>query len=410
MYFTTDVAIIGAGPYGLSLAAHLRALGVDFLIFGNPMHTWLTQMPRGMRLKSEGFASTLYDPDSAFTLAHYCRREGIPYADLGLPIRVETFAAYGLEFQKRFAPELDREAVISLTASSSGFRLRLGNGASVTARRVVTAVGISHYQYLPPVLSSLPEEFATHTSGHTVFDEFKGREVAVIGAGASALDVAAALHGVGAEVRLVSRKPAIHFHEPPGRIPRPLLERLRSPMTGLGPGWRSLFCTRAPLVFRQMPEKFRLKVVDKHLGPAPGWFVKDQVAGRVPFLLGYSLKQAAVENGRVRLELASRDGAVRTLFADHVIAGTGYKVDLRRLSFLDGGVREALRSVNHSPVLSSTFESSVPGLYFVGASSATTFGPLARFAFGAKFTSPRLSRHLAKSASGTIVEKEMAAV
>ena len=181
-------------------------------------------------------------------------------------------------------------------------------------------------------------------------------------------------------------------------------------MTGIGPGWRSLFCTSAPLVFRQMPEKFRLKVVEKHLGPAPGWFVKDQVAGRVPFHLGYSLKHAAVANGRVRLELAGHDGGVRTLLTDHVIAGTGYKVDLRRLSFLDGGVRQALRSVNHTPVLSSNFESSVSGLYFVGASSATTFGPLARFAFGAKFTSPRLSRHLAKSACETIAEEAMVAV
>ena len=200
MPFTTDIAIIGAGPYGLSLAAHLRALGADFLIFGNPMHTWLTQMPLGMRLKSEGFASTLYDADSAFTLAHYCRREGIPYADIGLPVRVETFAAYGLEFQRRFAPELDQDSVISLTASSSGFRLRLENRSSVTARRVVMAVGISHFQYLPPILSALPEEFVTHTADHTVFDEFKGREVAVIGAGASALDVAAALHRAGAGV------------------------------------------------------------------------------------------------------------------------------------------------------------------------------------------------------------------
>src|SRR5580704_12695153 len=94
------VAIIGAGPYGLSIAAHLKACGVDFRIFGSPMHTWTTQMPEGMRLKSEGFASSLYAPDSAFTLRDYCREQCIPYADLGLPVPLETFVAYGLRFQK----------------------------------------------------------------------------------------------------------------------------------------------------------------------------------------------------------------------------------------------------------------------------------------------------------------------
>src|SRR5271154_6650965 len=99
-----DVAIIGAGPYGLSIAAHLAARGITFRIFGSPMHTWLTQMPRGMRLKSEGFASTLYDPDASFTLGNYCTQQGMLYADLGLPIPLETFASYGQAFQKRLVP------------------------------------------------------------------------------------------------------------------------------------------------------------------------------------------------------------------------------------------------------------------------------------------------------------------
>jgi cation diffusion facilitator CzcD-associated flavoprotein CzcO len=89
----SDVAIIGAGPYGLSLAAHLRARGVDFRIFGKPMQTWLEHMPKGMRLKSEGFASSLYDPDSKFTLAAYCKERGLAYADTGMPIPLETFTA-----------------------------------------------------------------------------------------------------------------------------------------------------------------------------------------------------------------------------------------------------------------------------------------------------------------------------
>ncbi len=391
-----DTAIIGAGPYGLSIAAHLKARKVGFRIFGSPMHTWRMHMPKGMLLKSEGFASSLYDPDSAFTLGRYCQEQGAPYADLGLPVPLETFASYGLEFQKRFVTELEDKLVVAMDRSLSGFDIRLEDGELVTARKVVSAVGISHYQYVPPVLAALSEEFVTHSSRHVSFDRFKGRDVTVIGAGASALDVAGLLHVAGACVQLVARKPVVDFHHPPGPIPRPLLDRIRRPTTGLGPGWRSLFCTRAPLVFHAMPQWFRLEVVRRHLGPAAGWFIKDLVVGHVAFHLGFNVVQADIQNGRVQLQLASSDGAQRTLVTDHVIAGTGYRVDLRRLAFLNPGLLAGIRSFENTPVLSMNFESSVPGLYFVGTTSANSFGPMARFAYGARFTARRLARHLGR--------------
>src|SRR5579864_1460478 len=273
----TDVAIIGSGPYGLSLAAHLKARGIEFRIFGRPMDTWLTQMPRNMRLKSDGFASSLHDPAGSFTLRDYCQQAGLPYADIGLPVPLTTFADYGLEFQRRFVPELEQKGVASLTPSSEGFEIGLEGGDIAMARRVVVAVGISHFQFSPPALSELPEEFVTHSSRHRTFERFQGREVVVVGAGASALDVAAELHRAGASVQVVARDSTIHFHNPPGPFPRPLLARLQAPMSGLGPGWRSLLCTSAPLLFHKMPEQFRVKVVRRHLGPAAGWFIKEEV-------------------------------------------------------------------------------------------------------------------------------------
>ena len=397
-----DVAIIGAGPYGLSIASHLKAGGVDFRIFGSPMQTWRTQMPKGMRLKSEGFASTLYDPESEFTLGRYCQQRGIQYSDIGFPIPLDTFTAYGQEFQKRFVPQLEEKAVVSLDRISAGFQLSLADGATVAARKVVVAVGISHFQHVPPVLSALPDNFVSHSSKHRTFERFRGREIVVLGAGASALDVAALLHEAGASVQLVARKAVVRFHEPPGRIPRPLLERIQYPMTGLGPGWRSLFCTSGPLVFRLMPERFRLEVVRRHLGPAAGWYVKDQVVGKIGFNLGLTVKEASIGSDRVRLQLADANGTLRTMEADHVIAGTGYRVDLRRLDFLNPAAL-SIRSVEQAPVLSRHFESSIPGLYFVGAAAANTFGPLLRFAYGAKFTAPRISSHLARVARRGLV-------
>jgi len=392
----TDVAIIGSGPYGLSLAAHLKARGVEFRIFGRPMETWLTQMPQNMRLKSEGFASTLYDPAESYTLKEYCKSQGRPYADLGLPIPLETFASYGLEFQRRLVPELEQKLVTSLVRGPSGFEIGFEDESKVSARRVVVAVGICHFQYVPPVLSRQPAELVTHSSRHRTFDAFRGREVVVIGSGASALDVAAALDQAGASVQVMARHSKILFHNPPGRIPRPLRERVQAPMTGLGPGWRSFFCTSAPLVFHQMPRQFRLEVVRRHLGPAGGWFVRDQVVGKVGLCPGVAVRDASVQNGRVHLQVSNGNGVSRTVSADHVIAATGYQVDLRRVGFLNSDAWMGIRALGHAPELNTNFESSLPGLYFIGAASANSFGPLVRFAYGARFTSRRLARHLSR--------------
>ena len=394
-----DIAIIGAGPYGLSIAAHLGAKNVNFRIFGSPMHTWIEHMPVGMRLKSEGFASSLYDPDSTFTLAAYCKEKGLPYADVSLPVPLETFVAYGLEFQKRFVPELEKKGVVSLRRDDGAYQIRLENGEDVTARKVIVAVGLSYYDYIPPVLSSLPESHMSHCSKHKTLDQFSGRDVLVVGAGASALDTAALLHQAGACVQVVARAPVIRLWDPPPPPPASVLAWLRNPISGLGRGWKIFWCASAPLIFRLMPLQFRLDKVKRVLGPSPAWFIKKDIEGKVPLNPGLSIAGAKVENGKVKLQVTDSAGASRLLEADHIIAATGYRVDLRRLPFLDPEDLAQIRSVEHTPVLSTNFESSLPGLYFVGTSAANTFGPLLRFAVGAKFTAQRLAKHLTRSAA-----------
>src|SRR5271157_3631625 len=101
-----EAAIIGTGPYGLSIAAYFRRLGIPYRIFGRPMESWRSHMPKGMMLKSDGFASNIYDPAGEFTLKQFCLARGIEYADMGIPVRLETFSAYGLAFRDRLVPDL----------------------------------------------------------------------------------------------------------------------------------------------------------------------------------------------------------------------------------------------------------------------------------------------------------------
>lgn len=398
-----DVAIIGAGPYGLSTAAHLGALRVPFRIFGTPMSSWRHHMAAGTFLKSFGFASCLYDPDSTFTFAHYCAERGIHYDDVVTPVAIENFIAYGLEFQRRFVPNLEQTDIASLRRSPEGFVLTTQTGETVLARRVVIAVGITHFGYVPPIFADLPEEFVTHSSKHTHVDQFRGRTVAVIGAGASAADIAGLLADAGADVHMIVRGDSIHFHDMPGPEPRPVSQRILKPRSGLGQGWRALLCTDYPLIFHSLPAKLRFRALETINGPAPGWFAKDKVVGRVTVHYRSDTKKVDIIDKRLQLHLGQRDGTVKDLQVDHVIAATGYKVKLKRLAFIDPDIYNQIEKVDDTPVLSTNFESNVPGLYVIGLASASSFGPLCRFAFGAQFTSGRISRHLADTAQKSLL-------
>jgi len=361
------------------------------------METWLTAMPQGMKLKSEGFASNLSDPRRQYTLSAFCAERGIAYSAVGLPVQLETFVAYGQAFQKRFVPNLEEKRVISLERTRTGFEAQLDDGERFVAPRVVLATGIRAFSSIPAELAGLPSEHLSHSADHSGdLRSFAGREVIIVGSGASAMDLAALLRQHGAVVTVVARRSVVKFHTSLGN--RTLYDKIRAPMTTLGPGWKSVLCTEAPLLFHIMPEAFRVDVVRRYLGPAPAWFVREQVEGRIPIITGASLKAARVENGRARLLVSRSDGHTIHLSADHIISATGYKVDVRRIEFLSRRILAGLRYADQAPALSTNFESSVRGLYFVGTASANSFGPMLRFVCGADFTARRLAAHLCASA------------
>lgn len=397
MTTAVEIAVVGAGPYGLSLAAHLAGRGADFRIFGSPMRTWLEHMPKGMHLKSEGFASSLSAPAPEHTLKAYCGARGLAYHDTDIPVPLATFTDYALDFARRFAPMVEDKAVEQVEATGDRFRLRLRDGETLSARKVVLAVGISYFDHVPERLAGLPEALASHSCAHRDLERFRGQEVTVLGAGSSAVDLAALLHEVGASVRLVTRGSGPKFGGPPRPGREGALYRLRHPPSGLGAGWKNRMCADAPTLFRRLPPNMRLNIARTHLGPMSPWRMRDRVVGKLPIHAGHLLTRAQARGSRVRLEFATAGGGGATIESDHVIAATGYRADVRRLSFLGEALRNQIRAIEHTPMLSPKFESSVRGLYFLGPVAASSFGPLMRFMFGSDFAARRLSASLARA-------------
>jgi Pyridine nucleotide-disulphide oxidoreductase len=389
------VAVIGAGPYGLSIAAYLRSNGVDFRIFGTPMHRWQAHMPKGMFLKSEGCASNLFDPTGSYTLRQHCAEEGLPYAQYGAPVSLEVLTQYGLSFQRRLVPTVENTMVTALDRLSATFELRLSIGETLSASKVVVATGMSHTAYIPTALAPLPAELLSHSGDHHDLSGFKGRDVTVIGGGQSALETAALLHEAGAEVRLLVRRRSILWNPHPTLGRRSLYERMHYPMSNLGPGLGPWLYSNAPMLFCYLPRQLRIARVQKALGPAGAWWLRDRVVGRLPIMLGHSVRGVEARGEGVLLHLQGSDGVLRQLTTDHVIAATGYRFALGSLPFLSERLLSQLRSVQQTPVLSPNFESSVPGLYFTGLASANQFGPAMRFLHGADYTARTVSRHIA---------------
>ncbi|MDP9034377.1 MAG: NAD(P)-binding domain-containing protein [Myxococcota bacterium] len=391
-----EVAIIGSGPYGLSLAAHLRERGVPFRIFGLPMQTWLS-MPKTLNLKSFGFATSLSVPRPNYTFPEYCRARGLEDFD---PCSMESFTQYGLWVQKRLVPEVEPVEVTGVKTVPGGqFELSLASGDGVRARRVVAAMGLRYFTRIPPFLGGLPSELASHTSQHSSYDAFKGKDVAVIGAGSSALEAAAVLHEVGGRPQILARgAPPLFFDRIKSH--RSLLERIIVPNSVLGQGRLPWLLEHAPLAPRYLGHERRVRFVRTYLGPSGAWWLRPRIEGKVPIRSHCRVVSATPFEGRVRLRLQEDGNKERALDVDHVLAGTGYEPDVNRLSFLDAGLRSRLRRIENAPWLSRNFESSVPGLFFVGPVCAFSFGPLFRFVAGVEYTAPALAAHLSQVARG----------
>ena len=381
-----DVVIVGAGPYGLSAAAHLRRLGVrDVRVFGEPMSFW-SGMPRGMLLRSAWDACHIGFPDGDLTLDRYKQACGRQF---GKPVPLDAFIDYGQWFQRAAVPEVDRRRVIHVERGADDFQVLLEDGEKMRAARVVVAAGIEAFPSRPVAFHGLPSELVTHSSEHRDLSGFAGRRVLILGGGQSALESAALLHETGAEVEVIARTDQITWLHG-GTVQRRLgrFKPMLYAQTDVGPAGLSRLVA-LPALFTRIPRPLQAKLAYRAIRPAGARWLVERLTD-VPITTSRQVREAHSTTNGLRLVLD--DGSQRT--ADHVILGTGYKIDIAAYDFLAPQLVSAIHRIGGYPILHKGLESTVPGLHFLGAPAAWSYGPTMRFVSGSWYAATQLTAAL----------------
>jgi len=398
---TCDVAIIGAGPYGLSAAAHLRRVkGLDVQVFGQPMSFWDLQMPHGMLLRSNWSATQISGPDTSLSLEGFQEACGETFY---VPVPLERFVEYGKWYQRSVIPDLDQREVHRVEKDRNGFRIILHDGEVFRSRRVIVAAGIGSFAWRPSEFENVPSSLASHTSKHRDLRVFAGKRVLILGSGQSALESAALLHEGGAEPEVFARSHTIYWlqgwasktlHHRMGRFVR----RLLYAPTDVGPAGISQLLARPDLVMR-LPRSLQDSLRKRAVRPAGARWLVDRIRD-VPIRLGCFVRSVNAVGERVTVRLD--DGSERTV--DHVLLGTGYRVDISKYEFLSGELKKSICRFNGYPVLKAGLETSVEGLHILGAPAAWSFGPLMQFVSGTHYASRALTRHITGQVSAGAIE------
>ena len=386
-----DIVVLGAGPYGLAAAAHLKEVkGLEVRVFGEPMSFWDRSMPTGMFLRSNWTATEIADPHRAFTLEAYQMVSG---NHLSQPVPLDRFVQYGRWYQQQAVPDLDQRKIARVDRDPNGFEVTLADGEAFVSRRVVVAAGIGSFAWRPPEFEGLPSSLASHTSELPDLGKFAGKKVLVVGGGQSALESAALLHELGAETKVVARTHKIHWLQ--GSLSRTLhhglgklVKSILYAPTDVGPAGISQLVAR-PDLLRHLPRALQDRLRKRSVRPAGARWLVNRLHG-VSICLGCLVVGVDLVGRQMRVHLS--DGSESTV--DHVLLGTGYRVDVSKYGFLSPGLVHSIRQFQGYPCLTQGLETSVPGLHILGAPAAWSFGPLMQFVSGARYAAQSLTRHV----------------
>jgi cation diffusion facilitator CzcD-associated flavoprotein CzcO len=388
-----EIAVIGAGPYGLAVAAHLKACDVRVRVFGDQMAFWRNNMPAGMKLQSPWHANHIAHPQGKFSLDVFAHQHALPAPQSQQPL--EQFIRYGEWFSRQTAPDLERLMVRRIEHIGSGFCLALENGETAHARRVVLALGLANHEFIPSQFNALPSALVSHSDAHTDFAPWRGRRVAVVGRGQSACESAALLHETGSEVEIICRGEinwAVDSDNHRRRDWHARISNLSRTPAAVGPVPLNAL-NEMPDIEHRMPKRALSWINRCSLRPTPASWLKPRLVG-VGIEQSRQILGATVKGTQVVLQLERGSRAY-----DHVFLATGYKIDISKFKLLAADLRHKIACADGSPVLGEGFESTVPALHFVGPSSVASYGPLMRFIAGTGYAARSITQiHLVQTA------------
>jgi cation diffusion facilitator CzcD-associated flavoprotein CzcO len=380
-----DVAVVGAGPFGLSIAAHVQRRSVR--TFGAHMQTWRTRMPKDMFLRSAWEETSLSAPDDAGSIDEWASTVG----ERVEPIPLELFLRYSDWFTERFVSDLDPNDVALIEPDGARFRLTTTGGDELDVRSVVLAVGVTPFPHVPePLAGFFGESVSLATGVPEDLERLAGRRVLVVGGGQAGLETSGLAAQSGAEVELVTRGELRWFADREPHYPRSpfrqRLYRIAYPAVGYGPPPMNRLVLH-PDLFAALPMSARLSLTKRLLRSGGSPWLRTLVDKSVVVREHCTVASVTPSNGGVAVDLT--DGERREV--DHVLVACGYRFKLDRLAFLAPELRARIAVQDGWPVLDRFFRSTDPNVSFVGYAAERRFGPISRFVLGSDFTARRLA-------------------
>lgn len=357
----TDLLIVGAGPFGLAMAAQARELGIDHVLLGRPMSFWKKHMSSGLILRSG--CDWHLDPMEQDTLEQFLEIRGQTPADVE-PLSLDLYLQYADWFRRVKRIEAQPSQVMRLDQTDGLFSATLDDGSVITSNHVLLSLGFAPFANIPDELAALvPEDQSSHTRDLKEPGRFAGQRVLIVGGRQSAFESAALLAEAGAsKVQVCHRHDTPAFEESDWTWVDPIVEHIANE-----PAW-----------FRGLPDEERKQLNDRFWAEGrlklEPWLGPRVHREEIEIRPRTQLVGSERVEGALRVRLDS-DGVEEIVDVDHVLFATGYKVDMQRIRLLQAGnLLDQIECREGFPVLDDSLQTSVPGLFITSLAAGRDFG------------------------------------